>query len=252
VFRTVYRIPSNQRAQAQQPTAVRELAGLLPFACDLRLALSVSQQLAAYLATLPGELTVQQLLARQPDDERFAGTLSRFRSSTTLAAIVTGVHNLHARIAQDQAFAVQVQRLVRQEWLAEQQINATVDLMYSAASAITVLTRHDKRYRFALKEFASGAVIANIVARAKKQAVKEALLNDNRSAAGISGAHLATALRHEFEENLEQFAIQKLQGELGLPGDELLAVELQMGHHTHDPWAEEKVRAYRLPALAER
>lgn len=250
VFRTAYRLPSDPRAREAVPAELRELGELLPFGSDLRLVSGLGPGLLEQIAALPAELTVQQALARNPDSEELAGRLGRFRSVTTLGAIVAAAGQLQQRLAADPGFAEHVQRLVRQEWLAEALIGAVVDLMYSATSAISVLTRQNMRHRFPLKEFASGAVIANIVARAKKQAVKELIAGGDGAPQGLGRAHLFEALRQEFEENCEQLALHKLQSEMGLAGEELLSVDLQLEHHDQDPWAEEKVRSYRVVTIA--
>lgn len=252
VFRTAYRLPADEAARERLSPELRVVGELLPFPCDLRLIQSLGPALPGRLARLPAELSVAQALARHPDDEEFAGKLGRFRSSTPIGAIVAAAQELQARSAADPAFATGLERLRRQEWLAEALIDEVVELMYSSTSAISVLTRQNTRYRFPLKEFASGAVIANIVARAKKQAVKELVAAGDGAARGLGRAHLFAALRQEFEENREQLALHKLRTEMGLAGEELLTVDLHLERFDQDPWAEEKVRQDRAVVVAVR
>jgi proteasome-associated ATPase len=83
------------------------------------------------------------------------------------------------------------------EWLIDQ----TCEHMYSARDENKFLevtyARGDKE-TFYFKDFASGAMIENIVARAKKSALKRYLANDGK---GIKVQDLFDAVQGEFREN---------------------------------------------------
>jgi len=77
----------------------------------------------------------------------------------------------------------------------------TIDGMYSTGEEnkfLEVTYAKGEREIFYFKDFSSGAMIENIVARAKKKAVKRAIENQER---GIEAADLEEAFREEFKEN---------------------------------------------------
>ena len=65
-------------------------------------------------------------------------------------------------------FAQTLRAQIRREWIAEALIFDAMQILYSPASVMNVLTGAGNRYTFYVKDFVSGAVIANIVTRAKK------------------------------------------------------------------------------------
>jgi proteasome-associated ATPase len=85
--------------------------------------------------------------------------------------------------------------------IVEGMISDTIEQMYSTSDEnkfLEVTYAKGEREIFYFKDFASGAMIENIVARAKKKAVKRAIDHDER---GIGLADLIEAVREEFKEN---------------------------------------------------
>jgi SpoVK/Ycf46/Vps4 family AAA+-type ATPase len=210
----------------------------LPPGCDFRLALSLQASELDELATLPVTLTIRDVLAMEIEGTRNLpwAKLNRFKPGLTLDELVTGLRNLPADSS--------VAEFVYREWVAEAMILATVDLLYSPTSTMSVLTNVE-RHTFALKDFMSGAVIANIVDRAKRQAIKRILIGQrgSRSGGGISLDDLSKAARQEFEENKEQLGIHKLHDIGKFEDVQLVEIHLKMGRV--DPWSEDKLRLYK-------
>jgi len=80
-------------------------------------------------------------------------------------------------------------------------IGETVDRMYSTEEEnkfLEVTYAKGEREIFYFKDFSSGAMIENIVARAKKMAVKRVIDHDER---GIKVEDLIAAVNAEFKEN---------------------------------------------------
>jgi proteasome-associated ATPase len=85
--------------------------------------------------------------------------------------------------------------------IVEGMIRDTIDSMYSTGEDnkfLEVTYAKGEREIFYFKDFASGAMIENIVARAKKKAVKRMLDHQER---GIKAEDLLDAVREEFKEN---------------------------------------------------
>jgi proteasome-associated ATPase len=83
----------------------------------------------------------------------------------------------------------------------EGMLHETIDKMYSTGDEnkfLEVTYAKGEREIFYFKDFASGAMIENIVARAKKMAVKRVIDAGER---GIKLDDLHTAVREEFKEN---------------------------------------------------
>ncbi|MBN2306170.1 MAG: hypothetical protein JXQ72_16930, partial [Anaerolineae bacterium] len=99
------------------------------------------------------------------------------------------------------------------------------------------------RYTFYVKDFVSGAVIANVIARAKKLAVKRVVLGLESAPQGIGLDDLHAAIHQEFYDSQDQLAQNKLTRELGL-NEQLKFAELQLQTGQIDPWNEEKLRPY--------
>jgi len=236
VFRSAY------ARDSQQPGSLHPASRFLPPGCDFRLACSLQASDREALAQLPATLTLREVLAlAQEESEQTRqlpwARLHRFRAGLTLEELLTclrqlpGVHELtHA---------------ISQEWLAEALILAVVDLLYSTLSTMNVLTGQGKRYTFSLRDFMSGAVIANIVDRAKRKALKRlvASAGSQRSAHGIGLHDLQEAVRQEFEENKEQLALQKISADTGR-SDDVQFVEIVLHTGQADPWSEERLRLY--------
>jgi proteasome-associated ATPase len=80
-------------------------------------------------------------------------------------------------------------------------IRDIIDMMYSTGDEnkfLEVTYAKGEREIFYFKDFSSGAMIENIVARAKRKAVKRAIADGSR---GITAADLTEAVREEFKEN---------------------------------------------------
>jgi hypothetical protein len=90
-------------------------------------------------------------------------------------------------------------------------------------------------------------VIANVIARAKRQAVKREVTEQDPSRQGVRLQDLHEAIRQEFEENKEQLALHKVQSELGHAQEEVQSVDVILQTGESDPWSEEKLRPYRAP-----
>lgn len=83
----------------------------------------------------------------------------------------------------------------------EQMLRETIEKMYSTGDDnkfLEVTYAKGEREIFYFKDFSSGAMIENIVARAKKMAVKRLIDAGER---GIKIDDLHTAVRDEFKEN---------------------------------------------------
>jgi proteasome-associated ATPase len=87
------------------------------------------------------------------------------------------------------------------EALCAQMIDNVIENMYSTGDEnkfLEVTYAKGEREIFYFKDFSSGAMIENIVARAKRKAVKRLLNGGDR---GISAADLNESVREEFKEN---------------------------------------------------
>ncbi len=229
VFRKAYRAP-------------HPLADLLPDGCDCRLARALSRADLDTLAALPPAMTVREAVTVL-DDTDLLKVLRRFKSSTTAGHLVERLRALHEQLdTNDGDLAALLDDQIRREWLAEAMIFDTIQILYSPASVMNVLTNAGNRYTFYVKDFVSGAVIANIVTRAKKSAVKRVVLGQH-AAQGIGLDDLHTAIRMEFDESKDQLAQNKLYSELGL-NEQLKFVELILQTGQIDPWNEQKLQPY--------
>lgn len=85
--------------------------------------------------------------------------------------------------------------------IVERMIDATVEAMYAHTEEnrfIEVTYANGEKETFYFKDFSSGALIAGIVSRAKKRAVKRAIATGEK---GIKGEDLIRAIREEFKEH---------------------------------------------------
>src|SRR5438132_9382276 len=83
----------------------------------------------------------------------------------------------------------------------DRMIDRTIELMYADTEAnrfLEVTYQSGDKEILYFKDFNSGAMIENIVARAKKEAIKRLLKSGEK---GIKGEDLLTAIRLEFKEN---------------------------------------------------
>jgi proteasome-associated ATPase len=87
--------------------------------------------------------------------------------------------------------------------ISEHLISAAVDEMYATTDEnrfIEVIYTRGERETLFFKDFVSGAMIRNIVSRAKKTAIKR-LIDSEGKEKGISLDDLKTAIREEYREN---------------------------------------------------
>jgi len=124
-------------------------------------------------------------------------------------------------------------------------------MLYNPESRIEVVTSLSRRHSFPLSQFVGGAVLASIVSRAKKTALKRYL--DDPGDPGISTRDLESALRAEFVASAEQLAHARLEAEFamrshGQPLEAVKTAEVVLGDQDLDPWSMEKVRLF--PELA--
>jgi len=252
------RFPGNltfRTAYARLPATFGEASAALPPGCDMRLARSFSQSDLARLAQLPPEETLAQARARAlqaEGGEAFWGKCRRLKQTLKHGEVVERLSEFARRYQEERAFASQVDDFIRREQLAETMIEALLEWLYDASAYIRVLTRvpqnqSNSRYVFAAQDFITGAVLANIVSRAKRLALKRHLSDLQGTASGLVYDDLIAAVQQEFLENREQWAVQKLRDELGRAGEEVHMVELHLETGQLDPWSEEKPRPYRVP-----
>lgn len=147
-----------------------------------------------------------------------------------------------------------VDEVAKREQLAEAMIVETVDLLFSPASQLEAITSTGKHRNYPLREFVSGALLASVVTRAKKAAVKRRASPEGTEG-GIAVADLRAALKEEFEENAEQLATQALEQELlpripGHPSETVQFVEVHLAEE-EDPWSIEKAKPYQAKGLPE-
>jgi proteasome-associated ATPase len=130
----------------------------------------------------PGRLDVKIKIER-PDERAARDIFSKYLSTSLPIAQeeISGAGSLEAAV--------------------ERMIDATVDKMYSEDDDNRFLevtyANGDKEVLF-FKDFSSGAMIENIVRRAKKTAIKRALSGEPK---GLRGSDLVTAIVQEYREN---------------------------------------------------
>ena len=170
--------------------------------------------------------------------------LRRFKSSTTVGHLVERLLALHEQLDHGRAISWPcLHEQIRREWLAEAMIFDAIQILYSPASVMNVLTNAGNRYTFYVKDFVSGAVIANIVTRAKKSAVKRVVLGQHdgpghragRSARRRSAWSLTRAkINSRRTSSIPNWALN----------EQLKFVELILQTGQIDPWNEQKLRPY--------
>lgn len=160
----------------------------------------------------------------------------------------------------DSEISAFVDRLVFRERCAEATIQHTTSLLFHPGSRIDAVSSLEKRYTYPLHEFVGGAVLAAIVARAKKAALKRRLdlrdgglagetgVRDER-AVGISRTDLISAVQGEFEASKEQLVAGRLDRDTGgRPGQGVETVRIAVLHLEQaetDAFCFEKVKVYR-------
>lgn len=83
----------------------------------------------------------------------------------------------------------------------EELITATVDAVYADKSFANLHFGDGSKRELHYRDFVSGAMLANVVARAKKQAIKDALASGNPASAALSAGHLVAAVAQEQAES---------------------------------------------------
>jgi SpoVK/Ycf46/Vps4 family AAA+-type ATPase len=242
VFRKAYRLPDDPNVQAAALGSLQPLARLLPDHCDCRLACAITPADLETLAALSSATTIREAVASLDGDDLIK-VLRRFKNSLTVGHVVDRLQALNEQVAHDEPLAEIQREQIRREWIAEAMIFDAIQILFSPASVVNVLTNAGNRYTFYVKDFVSGAVIANIVTRAKKSAVKRVVLGLNDVVHGIGLDDLHEAIRLEFDESKDQLAQNKLYSELGL-NEQLKFVELILQTGQIDPWNEQKLRPY--------
>ncbi len=251
VFRTAYRIPENSKQHTPHSLSVHAIGSLLPPRCDLRLARSFTQADLQELTVLPPKATIREAVANTEIGGHLWKRLYLLRADKAemeVGELVTHLQALENSYSQNEELRKSVDYFIQQEWLAEKLLLQTVNLLYSSASTITVLTTNGNIHTFPLKDFMSGAVIANIVTRAKRQAIKRVLIDQISSQFGINQQDLYRAIEQEFEENKEQLAQHKLRADIAKVDAEVQSVEVHIETGESDPWSEEKIVLHKSTA----
>ncbi len=247
VFRTAYAQPReddpNQDGRRFAFTAEqRELLKLLPSGCDMRQARCLSSQELALLAHYP-DLTFGTLLSQRPTTDLAWDKIRLFPPQASVGKTVQQLVQLDALCRNTAGAQTLAQAFMQQEWIAEALILSSISNLYSSASTLQAMT-NENRYSFLLKEFVSGAILANIVARAKRQAIKTMLPGRQSTKKGISLSDLLEATRQEFDENAEHLLQQKLHDEFGRINEIVQDVRVNLKMVENDLWSEEKRPLY--------
>ena len=142
----------------------------------------------------------------------------------------------------------------RREQLADILISLSVDTIFSPNSYIkaNILAACGRQYSYPLREFISGALIRNIVDRAKRMALKRETATSLKAAEGITPTDLMLAIRNEYEENKEQFIANKPEISEGScdvckrrhNSAEEYDLSVVLGRGRRDVWHIERKRAY--------
>lgn len=278
VFRTAYRA-ENISNKLEYKDALSGVIKYLPAGCDLRLASSFTMDELDSLATLSQQDTVGEARRSFDSHSHLRNRLDRLKTELELEGLVTSLRELATHYQENEEIRRCVDHYIKQEWLAETLITQTIALLYSSVSTIVAVTGgsgidlSSNQYTFPIKDFISGAVIANIVTRAKRYALKRKvsaqasapLESDGNgthpqdipeqekmpitSEAGVSRLDLNAAIRQEFEENKEQLVQHKVQDELGKMGETIQSAEVYIETGDKDPWSEEKILLYKGTTL---
>lgn len=243
IFRKAYSRPLPVVDAANTLGRLQSLISLLPEGCDFRLAQAITLAQLTALAEFPPPTTVREALPLLAENDDLSKIVRQFKTTTTIGHIVERIEALQAALHDDDTLLSLLDAQLRQEWLAEAMIFDAIQMLYSPSSLMNVLTNAGNRYTFYVKDFASGAVIANIVARAKKSAVKRVVMGQEHAPQGISVDDLHAAIFAEFDESKEQLAQNKLFAELGL-NEQLKFVELTLQTGQLELWNEVKLRPY--------
>ncbi|HXD30176.1 MAG TPA: AAA family ATPase [Pyrinomonadaceae bacterium] len=240
VFRTAY----------HKTTEADEFDGeLLPPNFDLRLALSFSPEERARLAEFSQNLNVAQVLTHKQQDAGSPTLLVKLRllkGATRVEEITPKLEGLNRSYVSNSDLRSRVDYLVQMEWIAEAMIHDAISLLYSPTSSLKVLAKSGNHYTFMLSDFVTGAVIANIVSRTKKRAIKRELISIDGYSEGITFEDLRAAIEEEFTESREQLALYKLRDEMNLVNELIQSVDLQLESGRADPWSEDKPKAYKI------
>ena len=171
---------------------------------------------------------MREIITHESEESQLKNKLSRFKANLEVWKVVKYLQELHKRYMRDTVVRQAIDEFIKQEWLAETMILHATDLLYSSTSMISVLTKAEKRYNFPLKDFMSGALIANMVDHAKREAANRTLIGQVPAEWGISLQDLFKAIKQEFEENKEQLALNRLHSELGRTEEEIDVVTIMV------------------------
>lgn len=243
IFRTAYRPSKAGKHQPESANQSTGLSELLPPGCDARLACSFLHLDQQTFARLPSTATVREALKDIPEDQSLARRLRNLKPDLAISVLIARLDQFSRRYHEDPSFKQTINDLLKQEWIAETLLLQAVDLLYSSVSVVKFLSNEGGRYTFPFEDFISGAIIENIVTRAKRQAIKRVLFDTRAALDGICWNDLREAIRAEFTENQEQFARQKLS-DMGKVNENVQWVEIGMDTVEIDPWREEKLHIY--------
>ncbi|HTK06546.1 MAG TPA: AAA family ATPase [Ktedonobacteraceae bacterium] len=238
IFRTAY------THAKKLPASLASIVQYLPAGSDLRLTCSIGEEDIQRLATLPEGTTVLQAQGRQ-----FSGALSSqllvaltyFKNDILIAQIVKQLRAFRAAYPQCAAI---VEEYIQREKAAEWLISNISRILYHQSSFLGVQAGHDY-LMFPLRDFMNGALLANIVERAKREASKRALLmNIVRGKWIISWEDLKASIVEEFTESKEQMMYYKIRHEFKKQDVPMQGVELMLPLEdvTTNPWIETKFR----------
>jgi len=134
-------------------------------------------------------------------------------------------------------------------------IETAVDLLFSSQSylAARLLAACGSQHTFLLREFVSGALIENVVTRAKRLALKrESVLQRPSSRAGLALADLVASLRTEFMENKDHLILNRpelVEASCAIckrrhNSPDEYSIELRLGYSAHDRWRQPRRPPY--------
>ena len=259
IFRQAYRLADDGKARddAALPTGhfseqQRQILQLLPPGCDMRLARSFSVQDLEELSQY-ANLTFGELIRQHPRDDLLWDKIRLFQATVSVKKAVEQLLRIEKQCQEDANADTDITYIIRQEWIAEAIIHATIFCLYSSSSTLQAAT-NDNRFSFPLMEFMSGAILANIVARAKSRAIKKMIparsswqpgtgIHDMQS--GISIQDMLEAAEQEFKESAEYLIQQKLQTELEIPHAVVQDARVKLVRMEKDIWSEAKLPLYR-------
>lgn len=185
------------------------LGAALPRGCDLRLALSFTAEERSLLGQHAG-LPLASLLAREHLPQGLLLKMQMLGNAVNVRDFENALSQFHNRLATNDDWREHIEKLAKQEARAETLILYALDLLFRTSNCISAHCSEGEQFVFPLSNFINGAILANIVTRAKRKAIKKALTAPGTASIGISTADLDAAIREEFEESKQQLAEHRL------------------------------------------